>query len=391
MKRFNILFISPQFHPIIGGYERAAERLATGLVNAGHPVVVLTEGRDPTWPRNETRGGILIRRWWCVYRPKFHIATSLIGMLSLLATVGHKAKVWHVHQYGMHAVAVIAMATLWRQAVALKLTSSQADGIGATAARTSQWGRVTKKLLLRADAVVATTDELAAEARAFGYPQERIHLIGNAVDTQAFYPPSAAGRSEARAALRVADRPTALAVGRLVRAKNFAMLIRAWHRNPRADLTDWQLVVVGDGAERSVLQALIDELGIGDSVHLVGARSDLPLWYRAADLYVSSSDYEGLSNTLLEAMSSGLPVVVTAVSGTAALVGRTGAGIVVPVGDEQALADAMGAMATGPVRAAAMGRLARAAVEHRCSTASVTEAHIELYRSLIDKRRKGSV
>jgi glycosyltransferase involved in cell wall biosynthesis len=390
MEHSLFLFISPQFRPIVGGYERAAERLATGLADVGHSVLVLTERRDVTWPREEPRGGFLIQRWWCIYRPRFHIATSLIGMLSLLVTVGMRAKVWHVHQYGRHAAVAIAMAALCRSSVVLKLTSSGVDGIGSTNARMSMLGRFTKKLLLRANAVVATTDELAAEARAYGYPLERIHLIGNAVDTSAFSPARAGERRNVRAALPIANRPTAIAVGRLAHEKNFELLIRAWHRQSSAGLTDWQLVVVGDGAERSALQTLIDQLGVGDCVRLIGARSDLPLWYRAADLYVSSSDYEGLSNTLLEAMSSGLPVVVTAVSGTAALVGQTGAGIVVPVGDEQALADAMGAIAGDLNRAEEMGRRARSSVEHRYSVEAVTEAHLELYAHLIEKRRKGS-
>ena len=296
---------------------------------------------------------------------------------------------WHVHQYGVHAAAAVALGTLTGATIVLKLTSSGPNGIGALSSSLRLYGSMVKRLLLRADAVVATTDELAAEASAFGYPLDRIHLIGNAADTQRFTPVSDAQRREARLALNLADRPTAIAVGRLIEAKNFAMLIRAWHRQRYADLQLWQLVIVGDGAERRSLQLLINELGVADTVHLVGAQSDLPLWYRAADFYVSSSDYEGLSNTLLEAMASGLPVVVTAVSGTNALVARTGAGLVVPVGDRQALVQALGTMASDPAKAAEMGRHARIAVERSYSMEMVTQAHVCLYESVIARRRKG--
>ena len=383
-----VIFVSPQFYPIVGGYERAAERLAVGLSRAGHSVCVLTERRNPSWPRVETRSGFHVRRWWCLCRPKVHILTSMIGMLVLLTTLARGARVWHVHQYGVHAAAAVALGRLTASAVVLKLTSSGANGIGAATGAMPVWGPLVKRLLLRADVVVATTEELAAEASAFGYPRDRIHVIGNAADTQAFTPGTATQRREARLALGIADRPTAIAVGRLVGAKNFAMLIRAWHRQASAGLLMWQLVIVGDGAERRALQALIDELGVVDSVRLIGPRTDLPLWYRAADLYVSSSDYEGLSNTLLEAMASGLPVVATAVSGTAALVGRTGAGIVVPVGDEEALAAALGTMARDHAEAAEMGRRARAAVEQNYSVEVVTQAHVRLYESLIARRQK---
>lgn len=384
-----VVFISPQFHPIIGGYERAAERLAVGLTASTHSILVLSERRNSHYPHAEIFRGFKIQRWRCIYYPKLHILTSVVGMLTLLAKLARSAPVWHVHQYGIHAAAAVALGKLTGSAVVLKLTSSGEDGINATTGGMSIWGPLAKRLLVHADAVVATTEELATEASAFGFPKDRIHLIGNAVDTQGFTPVTGAQRSESRLALGLADRPIAIAVGRLVAAKNFAMLIRAWSRQVPSCLQRWQLVIVGDGSERPALEALIHELGIASSVRLIGERTDLQLWYRAAELYVSSSNYEGLSNTLLEAMASGLPVVTTAVSGTSALVGRTGAGIVVPVGDEEAFAEALGTMASDSAHATEMGCRARAAVEQDYSVEAVTQSHVRLYETVIARRLKG--
>lgn len=105
-----------------------------------------------------------------------------------------------------------------------------------------------------------------------------------------------------------AERQVLLSVGRLEHQKGFDLLIEAFKRLNVGD-TRWQLVIIGEGAERAKLESLRDSLDLSTRVHLPGRAGNMGDWYRRASMYVMSSRFEGFPNTLLEAMAHGLPVV----------------------------------------------------------------------------------
>jgi len=104
---------------------------------------------------------------------------------------------------------------------------------------------------------------------------------------------------------------TVLAVGRLVPAKGFDVLLEAW-RNVMAQSPGWRLEIVGEGPERRALEAQAATMGIGADISLPGTRTDIETAYRDASIFCLSSRYEGFGLVLLEAMAHGLPVVSTA-------------------------------------------------------------------------------
>ena len=124
-----VLMISPQFRPLVGGYERAAERLSAALAAAGLRVVVIAERRDRAWPAVECIDGYEVRRLSCSYRRHLHTITSLLSFAGFLLRHGREFDVWHVHQYGFHAALAVALGKVLRRPVVLKLTSSGAMGI----------------------------------------------------------------------------------------------------------------------------------------------------------------------------------------------------------------------------------------------------------------------
>jgi glycosyltransferase involved in cell wall biosynthesis len=383
----NILMVSPQFRPVVGGYERAAERLCKALASGGHTVMVLAERRQRDWPCVERDGAIEIRRWWCWYRPRFHTATSLIGLLWNLLRIGRRFDVWHIHQYGIHAALAVALGRLMQRPTILKLTSSSYGGIG-EALRAGRLARVMTALHRCASAVAVPSQETLAEALAFGYPKARVHLLRNGVDTDRFCPVSDVDRRRARAKLGIENAPTVLAVGRLALEKNFGGLLNAWALASARLSEQWRFIVVGDGPVRLALSEHLTRLGLQDQVRLVGQQSNVEDWLSCADVFMQASHREGLSNTMLEAMSAGLPVVITAVSGAQECVGETGAGIVVPVGDTDALAEALLRLASDRAQRATCGAAGRRAIEKNYSIGQVACSHEALYRSLIDQRRR---
>ncbi len=380
--RLSVLMICPQFSPIVGGYERAAERLSIALAKRGVAVTVIAERRKTTWPADETRDGYKLRRLWCIYRPKLHVLTTLVSFFSYLLMFGRRFDVWHVHQYGLHAALAVALGRLLNRPVVLKLTSSGDMGLAQAIAK-GRFPRLTRALVGRVAAIVALSRETVAEAEKFGIPAENISLLGNGVDTSVFRRRSEQERQGTRAEFGLTDRYVVIFVGRLSPEKNPDGLIAAWRAARPSLPASWLLVLLGDGPMRSELDVLIDEHELRGSVSIVGHRSDVDRWLGIADLYVSPSHREGLSNTLLEAMASELPVVSTRVSGANELVGETGAGVLVDVDDIEGLASALKKVANGDCPIRDMGEKARSTIEHDYAIEVVAARHEHLYEKLI--------
>ena len=137
--------------------------------------------------------------------------------------------------------------------------------------------------------------------------------------------------------------PTVITVGRLVEQKGIDVLLAAWAK-VAASLPGWRLALVGDGPLADELKEQASKLGVEDSVDWVGHVSDPFPLLRGAKLFVMTSRFEGTPNALLEAMACGLPAVVSDASpGPCELIGtdESRAGLIVPVEDANATADAI--------------------------------------------------
>ncbi|HRD92090.1 TIGR03088 family PEP-CTERM/XrtA system glycosyltransferase [Accumulibacter sp.] len=147
-----------------------------------------------------------------------------------------------------------------------------------------------------------------------------------------------------------------------------------------------RLVMIGDGPLRAKAQALLDDAGVAELAWLPGQRDDVPDILRGLDCFVLPSLAEGISNTILEAMASGLPVIATDVGGNGELLeaGRTGE--LVPAADVEAMAQQIAAHALDADRSRAAGEAGRALVERRFSMEAMRERHQALYDELLDAR-----
>jgi sugar transferase (PEP-CTERM/EpsH1 system associated) len=201
-----------------------------------------------------------------------------------------------------------------------------------------------------------------------GVPPGKVRQIYNGVDQNKFHPRSGARSDVAPPGFLADDSLVVGTVGRLAEVKNQASLLRAVHQvlqqHPELDAR-LRVIIVGDGPmAASIRQAVID-LGLEPHVWLAGDRHDIPELLQSMDVFALPSLGEGISNTVLEATASGLPVIATDVGGNPELVQDGFNGLLVPVGDDAALADAitdlvidadrretMGANAAGKVRAA---------------------------------------
>lgn len=210
-------------------------------------------------------------------------------------------------------------------------------------------------------------------------PARKVRTIYNGVDTSRFAP---GDRGAARRALGIPPEAGVVGtVGRLDPVKDQAGLMRAVAGIQRARPT--VLVIVGEGPLRRALDGLRDELGLGDRLRLLGERQDIPQILQALDCFALPSVGEGVSNAILEAMATGLPVVATRVGGNVELVRDGETGRLVEVGQPEALARALAGYLSDPVVARRHGAAARARAERDFGLARMLNGYGELYRSLM--------
>lgn len=374
--------ISPQFRPIVGGYERACERLSVALNDSGYNVAVFSEQRDKTWSPVDEISGVKIQRWWCIYKPRIHMITSLIGLVILLIRYGRDFHVWHVHQYGAHATLAVIMGKILRRPVILKLTSTGAQGLSATLSN-APLSTLQRWAHKRVAACVAVSKESTTEAIAFGIPLHRVVTITNGIDIKQFCCKTTKERFEIKIKLGLDPlKKICIYIGRLSMEKNPLCIIEAWY-SIKSHLSEaWSLIFIGDGPLRVDLQNKIRDLKLTHDVHTIGETPSVSQWLAAADLFVLPSLNEGMANTLLEAMACGLPSIVTDVSGVDQLVRQPQTGLVVPINDTEALASALLTLHSDHEQRKKMGSRARKHMVANFSMDQISMHYQHLYERI---------
>ena len=210
----------------------------------------------------------------------------------------------------------------------------------------------------------------------------RVVQIYNGVDTARFTP-GPSGRAPIEGSPFSDPRLWLVGtVGRLEAVKDQTNLARAFVHALRlapAARERMRLVVAGEGRLRPEIERILDEGDARQLAWLAGERADVPDFMRALDCFVLPSLAEGISNTILEAMASGLPVIATAVGGNAELMEPGTTGALVPAADPDALAREILAYFADPGRTGRHGRAGRTLVERRFSLDRMVEQYHELY------------
>ncbi len=149
----------------------------------------------------------------------------------------------------------------------------------------------------------------------------------------------------------------------------------------RTKLTDFKIAIVGDGPLRDKLKQRADSLGLADCVKFLGSRTDIPTLLKSAKIGVLTSQSEGCSNAILEYMSTGLPVVATAVGGNLELVEDGSSGYLVAVADSEKLAQRLKELISNGELRQRMGERGRQLIEQRYSLERMVAAHEDYYLS----------
>lgn len=226
-----------------------------------------------------------------------------------------------------------------------------------------------------ADAVVAVSNGL----RSYAYettPDLPIDVIPNAVELSVFTPPRQ----------RDHDGPVRLLfVGRFNAFKNVESLLEAASRLKSMDVTNFELHLIGDGERRASLERLVIERELARHVRFKGwvDRRAIVERYRQADLFVTSTTWEGMPNTVLEAMACGLPIVGTRASGLDELVRDGVNGYLVDTKDVAGMAERLAELIDNPYERRRMGKESRKIAEQEFAWEHITEQYVDIYRRIL--------
>lgn len=235
----------------------------------------------------------------------------------------------HGHDYKTNVLAVV-LGRAFRIPVMTTL-----HGYVTRGGRLEMYYSLDRWALRQMDHIVAVSEDLQEFACKLGVPHSRCSLIENGIDAEQCVRRRPVSAAKANLGINP-NRLVLGAVGRLAREKGFTLLIRAVHEL-LADGYDAELLIVGEGEQRTELEDLIAELGRQDRIRLVGHRRDLAELYEAMDIFVLSSLREGLPNVVLEAMAMEVPVLATRVAGIPRLIEHGQNGVLVAPGELDAL------------------------------------------------------
>jgi glycosyltransferase involved in cell wall biosynthesis len=227
-----------------------------------------------------------------------------------------------------------------------------------------------------ADALVAVSNGLRSYARET-VPDLPIQVIPNAIDLSSFTP----------VMQRETDGPVHLLyVGRFNVFKNVETLVEAVGKLAQMDVGEFELKLVGEGEQRPVLERMVSELGLTRRIHFVGwvARDHIADYYRRADIFVTATTWEGMPNTVLEAMACGLPIVGTQASGLQELVHDGVNGYLVPIKDPDALAEALARLIDNGYERRRMGRQGRKLAEREFAWEYIAEQYARIYERVME-------
>jgi sugar transferase (PEP-CTERM/EpsH1 system associated) len=213
-----------------------------------------------------------------------------------------------------------------------------------------------------------------------GIPEKKVVTIINGVDTKKYFPP--ADKKKVKQDIGI-DPDTFIVgtVGRLDKVKNYQMLLNAVQSHTRCEIP-YKLILIGDGPERANLEAFARMHRLSN-VEFLGERQNIQDYLQVFDLFILTSVGEGISNTILEAMATGVPVVATRVGGNPEIVEDSVTGSLVPSGDHALLSEMITKYLNDRSLCESQGQAGRLRCEKLFSLNVMVEKYDRLYSNLM--------
>lgn len=379
---FSFLLICHSYPPVIGGSELEAQRVCEALMRRGHRVTVVCAGGDPM-PRGRDwidPKGVPVR----MYGGNWNRAARNIVYAFRVACM----LVWERRNYdfvyflmqGLHLAAGLPVARALGKPIVMKIAGSgEVPRMNRSFA-----GRFELRMLKQwARCVMILNEGMRQEAIAHGFNPQQLLWMPNPVDTDVFAPGTESAREELRARFQIPPAsPVVLYCGRLAPEKALPSLLDAFSLVVEK-LPNAYLVLIGDGPLRGDLERQARELQLGEKNIRFAGRVDpdeVCSWLKIADVFALVSYSEGFPCSLIEAMSAGLPSVVSAIVANQQLITDDLQGFLIPPGDSKAIAERVLRLLENPELRNRVGAAARRTILENYSTDLIADRYEELFR-----------
>ncbi len=366
-----------------GGSERQALKLTQLLHDSGHFSLRLAS-LSPKGPLRKDVDGAELGEI-CSYPLNsfynFHACNQLRRLVRDLRF--SKVHVLHTHDFYTNVFGMLAGALA---RVPVRIASRrETSGMRSTAQYKVQ--SLAYKL---AHQVIANSEAVRAQLIVEGVRADKITVIYNGLELDRVQPHPVPTREESLAALSLStelnNRPLVTIVANMrLAVKDHAMFLRAAKRISEA-IPAAAFLLAGEGELMPLIRTQAKELGLGGNAFFVGRCDKLAELLAASDVCVLTSKSEGFSNSILEYMAAGRPVVVTDVGGAREAVVEGETGYLVQSGDDKSMAERIISLLQEPIKARAMGRLGRQVVEDRFSSAAQLKRTEQLYDRLLSRQ-----
>jgi glycosyltransferase involved in cell wall biosynthesis len=376
-----ILLICYSYPPVLGGSEIEAQRVASGLIDRGYKVEVLT-GAEPPMPtqfRWIDPCGVPVRiigaGWYRRWQPRIFA----LGIAWVLWREQRSYQLVYFLMQGLHLAVGLPISRWLNKPVVMKISGSAII----PRMQESWLGRLELRWLRRwAKRIMILNEGMIGEAVDAGFDSKQLYWMPNPVNINHFQPASEHDRARLRGHFQLTG-PTVIYVGRLAPEKQLNSLIRGFAL-AAATVRDVTLVLVGDGPLRKDLEAQARQIGIDGQIRFVGRTSQVHEWLQASDVFALVSSIEGFSCALAEAMGCGLPSVVSDIPGNRQLIESEVHGLRVPVRDEKAIARSLQRLLGDEALRTWMGSEARQHIVDNYSTSQVLDRYEALFRNVLN-------
>lgn len=387
--RVGVLMVTGAYYPEVsgGGLQcRALMHMLRDRVS----FLVFTTTTNPALPRQEKVSGIPVYRIIVDVRKLGSKIRAGLRFIGLFLQHQRRFDIVHLHGFSRKSWLLIGLARLFRKPLVLKLTSAGDDDPLSLRRR----GVLAYWFYRWADLYVGVSAGVEARYQAAGFPRKRFQLIPNGVDVNRFRPHSVEERQRLRRQLGLPQEGLLiLFVGFFSREKCPDLLFEAWMNLQRHGHPQTVLVFVGatqggyyeiDPALAAHMKGQVERQGLGQRMVFVERTHAIEQYYGAADCFVLPSVREGLPNTLLEAMASGLACIASRLPGiTNTVIEDRINGLLMPPRSVSACEQALGLLLQHPEQAREMGRRARETIEDRYALPRIAERYRDMYHRMV--------
>ena len=391
-RRLRVCMVSPLYHPGLGGVGRQAVYLSEFLHRSGLQIMIMC--RDilgmPEWTPEKKMKIVRIK---ATDNRKFDLAATSIyniiisvsfGINLLLKLIKHRDEydIVHFHGASLPLILNVLPLKLLRKKIVAKVAGAR-NGIEAGSFRGKYCGigNLFIRILNNVDVFVVISDEIFDGLIDDGFSKDKLFRTSNFINADLFSPGSNDVRVK-KVALKVnPGKHVIIFSGRLVPQKRADILLRAIALIEK-NRDDFIVLILGQGSLYEELLRLATELDLGNRVEFRGFVANIVDYLHIASMYVLTSDHEGMSNALLEAMACKLPVISTRVGAVTDIIMNGKNGLVVETGDPLSVKNAIMSLLDEPELRERLADGAYTTIKGRFGIDVVAKKYIGLYESI---------